>query len=291
VVRPSFDREVLWVDDSFDSTYPRDGEQDEFWMGLFDDSGRFGEGEIHQFEFHGEDDFYVRPVSLSLDELLRYRLVVWENRGWGYDGVSGLHTVTARNGYLATYLRAGGKLWVGGALTVASMLPAPGATALFDYPLEVDPGTFPHDFLKMATNRVHNAKGGTTPGTRKDDNMIGVLPFPGRPEIYPALEQDPDKISPFKGSISHGDAIFDPIFASDIAGFTGELDSLYVYQAVRVNRTFHNKLNALRWHDPDPARDQGRVQWFGFPLYYMKEEQAQETFNRSIDWFREETGP
>jgi hypothetical protein len=42
----------------------------------------------------------------------------------------------------------------------------------------------------------------------------------------------------------------------------------------------------MRWHDPDPARTQGRVQWFGFPLYYMKKDQAQETFNRSIDWFR-----
>jgi hypothetical protein len=29
------------------------------------------------------------------------------------------------------------------------------------------------------------------------------------------------------------------------------------------------------------------VQWFGFPLYHMKQAQAQETFNRSIDWFRE----
>ena len=51
---------------------------------------------------------------------------------------------------------------------------------------------------------------------------------------------------------------------------------------------FHDKLTALRWHDPDPARDQGRVQWFGFPLYFFEDSQAQETFNRSIDWFREE---
>jgi hypothetical protein len=51
---------------------------------------------------------------------------------------------------------------------------------------------------------------------------------------------------------------------------------------------FHNRLNALRWHDPDPEALHGRVQWFGFDLYYMKDAEAQETFNRSLNWFREE---
>ena len=27
--------------------------------------------------------------------------------------------------------------------------------------------------------------------------------------------------------------------------------------------------------------------WFGFPLYYMKDDQAQEVVNRALDWFRE----
>jgi hypothetical protein len=31
------------------------------------------------------------------------------------------------------------------------------------------------------------------------------------------------------------------------------------------------------------------VQWFGFPLYYFLDDQAQESFNRSMDWFREES--
>jgi hypothetical protein len=158
----------------------------------------------------------------------------------------------------------------------------------FTYPREILPGTFPYEFLKMASERVNNAKGGNTKDTRIEDNLIGVKPFPRQPEIYPEMEQDPLKISPFKGSISHGDAIFGAIYAQDIDGFSGVLDSLYVYQAVLPSRTFNNKLNALRWHDPDPARRHGRTQWFGFPLYYMQKDQAQETFNRSLDWFREE---
>ena len=31
--------------------------------------------------------------------------------------------------------------------------------------------------------------------------------------------------------------------------------------------------------------------WFGFPLYYMIGHQAQDTFNRAIDWFKEEERP
>ena len=41
-------------------------------------------------------------------------------------------------------------------------------------------------------------------------------------------------------------------------------------------------------HDPDPDREQGRVMWFGSPLYFFRNAQAQETFNRAIDWFRDE---
>jgi hypothetical protein len=174
---------------------------------------------------------------------------------------------------------------------VAAMLPSAGLGADFTYPKEMVPNTFPWDFIKLYSSRVSNAKGGTTVGTTKDDNMIGVKPFPGKPVVYPAMEQDLDKVSPFKLSISHGDAIFDPIFAQDVDGFTGQLDSLYIYQAVKVNRTYNNKLNALRWHPLDPGDRQGRTQWFGFQIYYFKKDQVQEMFNRSIDWFREDDAP
>jgi len=47
----------------------------------------------------------------------------------------------------------------------------------------------------------------------------------------------------------------------------------------------------VRWHDPDPDISQGRVQWFGFPMYFMKGDKPQEVFNKAIDWFREEEAP
>ena len=54
---------------------------------------------------------------------------------------------------------------------------------------------------------------------------------------------------------------------------------------------YQGLLTGLRWHDPDPAQAQRRIQWFGFPLYYFRDDQAQETFNRSLDWFRESETP
>jgi hypothetical protein len=54
------------------------------------------------------------------------------------------------------------------------------------------------------------------------------------------------------------------------------------------NSRFNKKLCAIRWSDPDADRAHGRTQWFGFALYFMKADHAQETLNRSLDWFREE---
>jgi len=42
----------------------------------------------------------------------------------------------------------------------------------------------------------------------------------------------------------------------------------------------------LRWSDPDPDPPHGKTQLFTFPLYCMVDGQAQETLNRSLDWFR-----
>ncbi len=71
------------------------------------------------------------------------------------------------------------------------------------------------------------------------------------------------------------------------------MDSLYAFVAKSPASAWNaDRITGLRWHDPDPDPAHGRVQWFGFPLYYFVQEQAQETFNRSIDWFREDSaGP
>lgn len=284
------DREALFVDDSRDSQYPSDLQHDAFWMSLFQDSDRFDmETDVFKYETHGASDSYTTyPQAPSLEQMGRYRLIKWEVAGGGYNGRTGLLLVASINRTLGAYLGAGGKVWIGGNSTLPPMLTSPnGQFADFVYPKDVtsQPNSFAYEFMKLASARIINAK-----GVPPDDNMIGAKPFPGRPEIYPQLAQDPAKVSPFKLSISHVDAVVDPIYVQD-AGYAGTIDSLYVYQARRGGSSYNNKLVAIRWHDPDPARTHGRTQWFGFPLYFIKKDQAQETFNRAIDWFREEQSP
>jgi hypothetical protein len=295
VIEFPFDRGVLWVDDRRDQTYPNDTQHDAFWASLFRDSARFGgdwttSTQVFRHEVFGPNDTGTTiPNPPSLTELARYRLVIWETFGDGYNGYSGLLASASAGRDLATYLAAGGNLWVGGPLTVPPLLPPPTPTgpADFVYPKDVttQPNSFAFRFMKLASSRIMNAKGVPT-----NDNLVGALVFPGKPATYPAMQQDVAKVSPYKLSVSHCDAIFGPILAQN-AGIVGVIDSLYVYQAKVTTSTFHNRLVALRWHDPSPAPLHGRVQWFGFPLYYMKQAQAQDTFNRSIDWFRSAPEP
>jgi hypothetical protein len=197
--------------------------------------------------------------------------------------------MTGTTRWLQGYLRAGGQLWLTGTRTpVATTRTDETGFPDFTYPKAPEFGDFAYDYLKLASTRIENALAGTrvNPTTTLNDNMIGVDPYPGLPAIYPALEQDPAKVNPFAASISYADAVFDPIEATYIRDFTGVLDSLYVYRAKALNSHYDLKLTAVRWHDPGPEPVHGAVQWFGFPLYYMQEAQAQEVFNASIDWLR-----
>ncbi len=297
------DREILFVDDSYDATFPRDSENDAFWKSLFDDSGRFSATEFFKFESHGPDDRLSQfPAPPPLPDMGRYRLQVWDVRAGGTGGVA-LTKETAIDKHLGAYLNAGGKVWISGTETVAAMLPVGSGIPDFNYPHTVDPGTFPWDFLKLYTTKIDNDK-----GSSKNNSLLAVRPFPfpasdtlryNMPPVYPRMDMDSTKVSPFQGAVAFCDAIFDPIYTSGhlTDGYPPRsvLDSLYVSVTVGAvigrSSSYEKRLDGLRWHNPDPARIQGRVQWFGFPMYFWKKGQAQEVFNRSIDWFREEQPP
>jgi hypothetical protein len=222
----------------------------------------------------------------------QYKLIVWDNFGTGYNAETALLKAAALKPLLRSYLGAGGKLWLDGRMNVPPCLQSSnGISADFLYPITAErivPGTFAYDFLKLHTASIINPKGGNL-----DDLLWGVAPYPGRPAVYDSMTLDPNKVRwPFQKGVTHCDVIKDPIFAESEPGFRGDIDSLYVYRAYGNeiegrSTSYHNRLNALRWHDPDPQPLHGRIQWFGFPLYFMKNAEAQETFNRSLDWFRD----
>jgi hypothetical protein len=301
VIEFTFDKELLFVDDSFDDLYPRDHEQDGFWREMIDGYGAFSPEQIGELHAHLDNDRgALSPIPPLLEDLGRYKMVLWDCRGSGYNGTSAFLKVTGIAPTLSGYLGAGGKLWVSGRLTVAATDPDPtGLRANLVYPKEeLGPGNFAWDFLKLHSTRINNDKG---LGQVGKNNLYNVKPYPNRPTTYERMDVDLTKLNPaavLRG-VSHADAIFDPLFAHSEPNFRGTIDSLYIYGATGPDlldpprsSSYQNRLTALRWHDPDPDRRRhGRVQWFGFPMYFFFNNQAQDTFNRSMDWFREETIP
>ncbi len=290
------DRAALFVDDVRNLggvAEPNDATVDAYWEGLFEDSGRFSGtttlDSLSTFATYGLNDMaQIPPISPDLGAMGRFRLIVW-NANLGYNGRSALFQVTGyQNHNLASYLAAGGKLWVCGSQTAAGMTRG-FAGHPYVYPLAPRPGDFAYDFMKLASGRIENT---ALSPSRPGDSMIGVEPFPGVPTVYPAMATDTTRSILFRSG-PYADLVIDPIDASTIPGFpaTGKIDSLYVYRAADPASPYDGALTAIRYRDLDPNRSQGRTQWFGFDLYWMRKDQAQEMFNRTIDWFRRESGP
>jgi len=197
---------------------------------------------------------------------------------------------------LSAYLRAGGKLWLDGRMNVAATTPDPNlAGADLTYPkTEMGPGDWAWDFLKLHSSKINNDK-----GTNNANLFHGARWMAGVPAIYDTMSVDLDKLNIFQrtaGGFSHSDAVFDPIFAESEPDFRGDIDTLYAYGAAGPEfqgktSQYDKKLCALRWHDPDPDREHGRLQWFGFAMYFMHTDQAERTFKASLDWLRQEVPP
>jgi hypothetical protein len=303
VIDFTFDKEILFVDDSYDSVFPRDWEHDAFWRARIEGYGQFQPEQIGEFHAFGTDDFeFLFPRVPTLEELGRFKMIVWENLGAGFGAATSLNTATAGRPLLSSYLSAGGKLWLGGRMTVGAMIAdATGNRGDMVYPKggvggrpELKEGDFAYDFMKLHSTKIDNDKSLDTHGK---NNLVLVRPWPGKPVIYEQMHFDPSKMNAVaaRRGISHADAVFDPMFAHSEPGFRGLIDSLYAYGSTGLNHldpprssSYENRLVGLRWHDPDPARQHGRIQWFGFPMYYLMDSDVQETFDRSLDWFQQE---
>ena len=293
VIPFTFEREVLLVDDTLDNSFPRDGEHDAFWRGMADYAAN---SDIPLDQFFTVDVGNELPTPPSLSDLARYKLVIWENLGSGYNSNSALIQVTGLSPRLSAYLGAGGKLWLGGRMTVGATTPAANEVgADLQYPKTTfKRGNWAWDFLKLHSTKIMNDK-----GTDDRNLMHSVRPFPGVAAVYDSMVVDPAKLGLYQQPLvgfAYSDAVFDPIYAEAEEGFRGDIDSLYAYgtsgvEVLGKTSPYQGRLCALRWHDPDPDRQHGRIQWFGFALYFMKNEQAARTFKKSIDWFREESPP
>ena len=171
----TFDREALWVDDSNDDLYPRRRRTRRLLAGAFDAYPGFASGDVFEYQVFGDND-RAHPSAGSGGGLAgRYKMLIWDTRGTGFDGETGLVKSIIRN-TLQQYLAAGGKLWLLGRLNLGATIPDVAILrGDLNYPKELEPGDFAWDFLKLHTTKVNNDKGIDT-----RNNLYGA-PFPGRP--------------------------------------------------------------------------------------------------------------
>jgi len=183
-------------------------------------------------------------------------------------------------------------------MNVAATTPDPNlAGADLTYPkTELGPGDWAWDFLKLHSSKINNDKGSNNANLFHAARQFPLQTGGFMPNIYDTMSVDLNKLSLFQkgfGGFSHSDAVFDPDYAESEPDFKGDIDTVYAYGSAGPEfqgktSQYDKKLCAIRWHDPDPDRDHGRLQWFGFSLYFMNTDQARQTFKKSLDWLREE---
>jgi hypothetical protein len=291
VVEMRFDRKVLWVDDSFDDINPRDSEHDDFWLARFAAHADLDSTDVFELHTFGPGDRgSTNPVVPTLAELGRYELVIWECRGSGFNGNTALINATGIQNRLGGYLRAGGMLWLDGRMTVAATTPNESMTGGdFIYPKEdLGPMDFAWEFLKLRSTKINNDKGLQT------RNLFNTaMRVDGHPHHFQSMTIDLDKLNLAQqsfGGFSHVDAVFNPILVGSEDELGGRLDVLYSYGAAGtildgVASSYHNRPCAIRFEPTKSWAGSGRVLWFGFSLYYIDAAEAQDTFDKALDWF------
>ena len=309
VVNFTFERELLVVDDYRDTNWPLQQVHTDFWVDQLTASGRLTaedlKPEILFYRAWGPSDAQATPTAPDLTLLGQYKMMIWEINN-GNSGDVALAESGAQRRHLSAYTKSGGKFWITGRPTMKGIMPGGGnpADVLDDTKVFGGPGSFAYNTMRLYS-KVEQV------GLDKNNRMSRVEAPENRPVIWPMLDVDKTKVS--RGAnqgVPFCDVVREPLFTSvdpswtpEIVGEDGEtilapgerLDSLYIYRAVgvveegRSNNRFDKGIVALRYTDSRVTRDkQHRTIWFGFPIYFMKDDDALLTIRNVIDWFREE---
>ena len=303
----NFERQLLLVDDFQNTNWPVHQEHTDFWIDALTASGRLnGEDLKPEILIHrvwGSQDRDQIAVPPDIGYMGQYKMIFWTlNRGNGLE--TGMMKSGPQRRHLTAYVRGGGKLLVAGQSTMLSLMPGGGTPA--DVLDESKPNGGPSSFA-YNTMRLY----GVVDNGRLDDRdrLVRAEPFPGKQEIWPAVDIDKAKLS--RGAnrgVPYCESILEQLFTSvdphwfpEIKDDSGnllvrgeQLDSLYVYRAkAALEEGKYSKydlgLNAIRYSDSRiTRRKQHRTIWMGFPIYYLKDEHAVSTIRNIIDWFRDE---
>jgi len=140
---------------------------------------------------------------------------------------------------LSMYLDAGGQLWLVGWRPIWGLMNRSGS-----YPYTFNPGEFPYDYLHLA---------GSDESTSPD--FIGATGVLG----YPSLSVDTTKIpTAWVGKLKYVDTTI-----------PRDAESILTFNSFSGDTAFHNKPCGVRY-----LGGPYQIVFFGFPLYFMKEDEA-----------------
>jgi len=277
IVAYDFDKAVLFVDDLVNthqfgpaqSIDPTDEQQDTYWRELFAAAGLV-EGTDDGFTmFEGWN--YAEPEKResyvpSLEEISRYRAVIWlTSPAWGnYTALCKTVGDPEYPNILSSYINGGGRFWLlgQGSIRVTGCMSSTYPITLYSGGL----GSFVEMFLHIRNTRV-DAPLGSESGAMLAGARSALYPFPDLSlDVLPGGRFE-FAYDSFRG-ISSVEAIIDPMNAAGV-------DTLYRYVAVDSleAQELYGKPCGIRWDDPDLA---SKVAWFGFPLYWFEQQQAEE---------------
>ncbi len=264
----------------------------------------------------GERGYWILRGPVTLEQLARYKVVVWNTGSAGSSMLASMNTDGADN-FLAVYLQAGGRVFLSGTGTFARTTLAPGV-GIENY--GYDPRDFTYRFLGMESffegvtctdgcfrNSGASAQNQAQEGFEAASVVDSVL--------YDALggqngelndarlrrwraEGYPDELrayrEPYFNNASKGvpscDAMVRPTglaINTRLSLRGARLDTIYFYNTnkrlERPGRSFgalDGGATAFRFVGPG----QGPLVMFGFPMFYILDEEIEATYTASIRW-------
>ncbi|UCF79155.1 MAG: hypothetical protein JSW03_02560 [Candidatus Eiseniibacteriota bacterium] len=276
-----FDREVLLVDDYFD-TIPSDAAHDQFMATILARCYQYTDS-IYVYNTFvagpGGDPRELKYVQEpALSELMRYRLIIWDTDASQNQFDTGIARVVQK-GDLDTYLRSGGRLWLFGREIVRGTSENP---QLFQYPSEPWPESFAAEHLKI-TGEVNRPI--ITPLSH-GNGFRGAYPNRNLSEVLPALDIDLAKggTSPDYG-LSKVEAVMTEMQDPDLSQ---RPDTLCFYRANYSTSAYERKACGFRFHD---VYSGSKVVYLGFPIHHFYDVQAESLATFVIDWMFEDSSP
>lgn len=240
--------------------------------------------------------YWVYTGPVTLEQLGRYKLVIWNTRASSTSQIVRMHREGEDN-FLAVYLETGGPVLLFGQGAFSRTLYRNRGVSLS--PFGFEPRDTPYDFLHVESvfegtdcvNGCFRTSGGTL-GLAHVHGLDGAYAHPlataeGYPESMSVFR--PPFSTPVTG-ITNCEGMVLP-YGLDINPrlrlFGGQLDTLYFYisnaraQLGPPNASYmEDAACALRYSGPG----QGRLMMFGFPFYYFPPEQVTAAMAASARW-------